>query len=205
METGGISPRIAAIILAAGKSTRMGTPKMVLPWGERSVLGQVIFILTTAGIHKIVVVTGGHQEVVAGEAGKYGAEPVFNPDFDRGEMLSSIQTGLRATARESQACLIALGDNPQIELSVVVAMLARFKQTDEKSKILLPSFQNRRGHPWIVHKSLWEEILSLKPPLTMRDFFTAHAGQIDYEVVNTESILKDLDTPQDYEMGLPRA
>ena len=204
METGNKHPQIPAIILAAGKSTRMGTPKMVLPWGESSVLGHVIFTLSTAGIQKIVVVTGGYQEIVAVEARKFGAEPVFNPDFDRGEMLSSIQTGLRATATESQACLIALGDNPQIELSVVVAMLARFKQTDGKCKILLPSFRNRRGHPWIVNKSLWEEILSLKPPQTMRDFFTAHAGQIDYEVVNTESIFKDLDTPQDYEMGLPR-
>lgn len=203
METGDESPQLAAIILAAGKSTRMGTPKMVLPWGERSVLGQVIFTLSTADIKKIIVVTGGYQEIVAVEAQKFGAEPVFNPDFDRGEMLSSIQVGLRATPTNFQACLIALGDNPQIELSVVRAMIGRFNFLMGRGKILVPSFQNRRGHPWIVHKSLWEEILALKPPQTMRDFFSAHAEQIVYEVVNTESILKDLDTPQDYEMGSP--
>ena len=69
--------------------------------------------------------------------------------------------------------------------------------------LIVPSFQKRRGHPWLVEQSFWSEILDLKPPATMRDFLQSHAGFIHYLPVYTPTVLKDLDTPEDYALMRP--
>ena len=79
---------ITALILAAGQSKRMGRPKMLLPWGETTVLGQVIETIQRAGIADILLITGGAREEVDVIAEKYGTQTVFNEDFANGEMLS---------------------------------------------------------------------------------------------------------------------
>jgi molybdenum cofactor cytidylyltransferase len=194
---------ISAVILAAGKSSRMGGQKMLLRWGSRSVLGQVIWTIRTAGINDVLVVVGGSRETVEEEARHWGGRSVFNPNFADGEMLSSIQTGLLRLPETSQACLIALGDNPQIELCIVKNLVDGFVGFEETPQILVPSFQMRRGHPWLIHRNLWSEILSMCPPETMRDFFRKSANMIDYLVTDSPSILIDLDTPEDYNHEKP--
>ena len=82
---------ISAIILAAGESKRMGQPKMLLPWGKVSVLGQVISTFQSAGIEDIIVVTGGAHEQVEEIVKENGARSVFNRNYANGEMLSSLQ------------------------------------------------------------------------------------------------------------------
>jgi molybdenum cofactor cytidylyltransferase len=62
----------------------------------------------------------------------------------------------------------------------------------------------RRGHPWLVDRALWPELLALQSPYTLRDFLTAHAGEIRYLDVDTDSILQDLDTPEDYTQQKPK-
>ena len=194
---------ISAIILAAGNSSRMGAQKMLLPWGSRSVLGQVIWTIRTTGINDVLVVVGGSFEAVEEEAQHWGARSVFNSNFAQGEMLSSIQTGLLQLPESSQACLIALGDNPQIEINLLMSLLDGFIGKGENPQILIPSYQMRRGHPWLIHRNLWGEILTIHPPDTMRDFFRRSADQINYLVTDSPSILKDLDTPEDYNHEKP--
>ena len=80
---------ISALVLAAGESTRMGQPKMALPWGTGTVLGQVITTLKAAHIDDILVVTGGSRGAVDKIAGDLGARTVFNPEYARGELVSS--------------------------------------------------------------------------------------------------------------------
>lgn len=195
---------ISAIILAAGKSSRMGTPKMLLPWGDRSVLGQVIFTLQSAGIQDIRVVMGSHPTLVEDEARRWGAQTILNPDYERGEMLSSIQAGIRGIMGTAKACLLALGDNPQMEAAVVRGLLdlAVNLPAEGAPGILMPSYRMRRGHPWYIQQTYWPEILALHPPDTMRDFFNKVKDQISYLICECPSILKDLDTPQDYQQGL---
>jgi len=110
---------ISAIVLAAGQSRRMGSPKINLPWGKMTVLGQVVGTLLEAGLDEIILVTGAQPVVGVDEFVKQGIKLVYNPDYASGEMLSSFQVGLQATAAESQAALLALGDQPQMELAVV--------------------------------------------------------------------------------------
>jgi molybdenum cofactor cytidylyltransferase len=187
---------ISAIILAAGESKRMGQPKMLLPWGETTVLGQVLSVLQSAGVEDIVTVTGGFREQVEAVAKGHGSRVVFNKDYADNEMLSSIQCGLWALKAEAEVALICLGDQPQVQERSV----RRVRETFEngKSRLVVPSYQMRRGHPWLVARPLWEEILTMKSPQSPRDFLNAHAKEIEYVEVDNPSILQDLDTPEDY-------
>ncbi len=187
---------IGALILAAGESKRMGHPKMPLPWGQSTVLGRVIQVFKAAGIGSVLVVTGGDREAVEEIAAECQARTVFNPDFERQEMLSSLQIGLRAMDEEAQAAFIALGDQPQIQEATVRTIAAEHART--KSPLVVPSYQMRRGHPWLVERSLWPSILELSAPATPRDFLREHSSEIHYVEVDTPSILQDLDTPEDY-------
>jgi molybdenum cofactor cytidylyltransferase len=174
----------------------MGAPKINLPWGETTVLGKVLGTLLEAGLEEVILVTGAHP-VQGIEAFKnQGVRQVFNPNYAHGEMLSSFQVGLRAASAKSVAALLVLGDQPQMEVKVVRAVTIVFGQL--RPKLLIPSYQMRRGHPWVVSRELWGEIFSLQPPASLRNFLQVHNEEIKYLPVEHESILQDLDTPQDY-------
>jgi molybdenum cofactor cytidylyltransferase len=115
-------------------------------------------------------------------------------------MLSSIQAGLVALGSGTRAALIGLGDQPQVREETIRHICTAFVQTE--SPIVIPSFQSRRGHPWLATKPLWPEILGLPLSTTPRQFLDTHAEQIEY-VAADKSILQDLDTPEDYKLQRP--
>ena len=193
---------LTAIVLAAGQTRRMGLPKINLPWGDTTVLGQVLETLLRAEVDEILLVTGAHPVQGLADFVGRGVKAVHNPDYIAGEMLSSFQVGLQAASAQSEAVLLALGDQPQMELAVVKAVLDAYRLT--RPPILIPSYHVRRGHPGIVQRVLWGEILALQPPATLREFLNAHAAEIQYLPVETKTVLQDLDTPEDYERYLPR-
>ena len=218
-----MSGKVAAIILAAGESRRMGRPKPLLPWGKTTVLGQVVSVFAAAGIEEIVVVTGGARAQVEGLvtelAREFPVRAAHNPNYANGGMLSSIQRGLQDLPQpppslrdtspksfgfgggwERVSALIALGDQPQVREETVRRICAAYRQNT--SPLVVPSFNQRRGHPWLVDRGLWPEILALPPATTPQQFLRAHAGQVEY-VPADESILQDLDTPEDYQRHRP--
>lgn len=187
----------AAVVLAAGLSRRMGRPKMTLPWGKTTIIEQVVSVLAQAGAAPVIVVTGGaHKSVEAALRGT-PAQPVFNPRHADGEMLHSLQVGLASLPAPVEAALVALGDQPQIEASIVQAVLHAYAET--AAPLIVPSFQMRRGHPWLVHRSLWGQILETEEGSTLRDFLNHNAEQIHYLAVESDSVLRDVDTPEQYE------
>lgn len=210
----------AAIVLAAGLSRRMGRFKLTLPWGDRTVIGQVVTTLEAAGINEIVVVTGHRADEVAAALAGTAAQVAFNPDYASGEMLSSIQVGLRALAarrglkpppsrsthraagesrlkpaENARAALLCLGDQPQMQAATVQAVLAA-GEADGWSQIIVPSYRMRAGHPILLPTWLWPEILDCTG--TLRDVMAAHRERTLFLVVDTPTILADLDTPEDY-------
>jgi len=192
---------ISAIILAAGESKRMGQPKMLLPWGKTTVLGHVISIFQRAGIEDIIVVVGGARTHVEEIVKQHGVRSIFNADFENGEMLPSLQRGLEAQSPQAQAALIGLGDQPQVQEGTVRLVCETFKRM--QPKIVVPSYQMRRGHPWLVERSLWDELLAMRPPRSPRDFLNEHSREIQYVEVSTSSILADLDTMEEYKKARP--
>ena len=192
---------ITAIVLAAGRSTRMGKPKMLLPWEDTTIIEHVISVFSKAGIKDILVVTGGVHEQVEAIVREcqniYPVRSVYNEKHMDGDMLSSIQCGLRNLSEEkNEAAIIGLGDQPQVQERSVQLLHEAYLQT--KSPLVVPSFQMRRGHPWVVARQLWKELIEMNATQTPRDFLNAHSNNIQYVEMDTPSILADLDTPKDY-------
>ncbi|MDD2695673.1 MAG: nucleotidyltransferase family protein [Anaerolineales bacterium] len=204
-EAGGC---VSAIVLAAGRSRRMGRPKLNLPWQGGTVIGQVVAALAQggggAGLERILVVTGGArrqvEQALHDVALSVPLELAHNPDYTRGEMTRSLQVGLEALGEDTCAAMVCLGDQPQMQSETVRAVLNAY--LSHQALLMVPSYQMRRGHPWIIDRSLWGVVLDLHPPATLRDFLNAHEAMIHYVVVDTPTILEDLDTPQDYERYL---
>lgn len=173
---------------------------MLLPWGETSVLGQIVQTLAASGLDEIVIVTGGARAAVEAEAERLArslpVRTVFNPEYESGEMMSSLRAGLAALSAEIAAALIAPGDHPQLSLEAARSLVNAWRQSG--ARLIVPSFQRRRGHPWLVRRDAWTE---LAQAATARDFLNAHADEIQY-VDCDESVLQDLDTPEEYERGL---
>lgn len=208
---------ISAIILAAGKSRRMGQNKLLMPWGDTTVLENVIQIIQNAGIQDIVVITNSDT-----------AKAIKNNDIRIGinssddEMLSSIQLGLQVLTPsqpppnplsefeefsifsvadlgevpKAEGALIVLGDQPQIEEKSVRSVCEAFEKN--KSNLVVPSYQMRRGHPWLIARPLWDEFLNMQSPESPRDFLNKHKNEIEYVMIDSPSILQDIDTPEDY-------
>src|SRR5512140_60797 len=130
---------ISAIILAAGQSRRMGQPKMLLPWGRRMVIEQVVITFLKAGIDDLVVITGGAGDQVEKTMASYPVRTISNTDYRNGEMLSSLQCGLRAMSDRAQAALIGLGDQPQVEEQSVRRVCETYQES--RAQLVVPSFQ----------------------------------------------------------------
>jgi len=193
--------QIAAIVLAAGQSRRMGRPKLTLPWGNRTVIEQVITILLESGIREIVVVSGGYRELLEEVLAPYPVSMIYNPNFKQSEMTESLKTGIQKLSETTQAFLVVLGDQPSIDAAVIRQVVARYQE--EGPKLVIPSYNMRRGHPWLIDRSLWNDLLSLNPEETMRDFLNRNQKGIQYEVVDNPEILMDIDTPEDYDRFRP--
>lgn len=193
--------RIGAVVLAAGQSKRMGMPKMLLPWGSKLVIAQVVDTLVESGIDPIVVVTGGAGDEVAKTLMDRPVEIVRNLAYATNEMLDSLKIGLGSIPAHIDAILIVLGDQPTIQPQTIIGLRERY--SERRQTLIIPSFQMRRGHPWLVDRSLWNDVLSLREQETLRDFLRAHQNEIEYLMVDTATILLDMDTPADYEQQKP--
>jgi molybdenum cofactor cytidylyltransferase len=196
--------RIAVIILAAGMSTRMGRSKVLLPWdNNRPIIKVIVDRVKRMKFEDLVVVTGHMADQVSSALSHDPVRLVHNRDYREGDMLSSLQTGLRALAPEVSAALIVLGDQPMLDNRVVLQVINAY--LEGKGSIVAPSFQNRRGHPLLIDRKFWSEILELPHGGAPRDVINAHNDEIAYVTVDNDSILRDIDTPTDYEEERRRA
>ena len=158
-------------------------------------------MLAAAGVNEILVVTGGARQEIETALSATPARLVFNPRFEASEMIDSLQVGLAQLSPSVEATLVALGDQPQIQLPVVQAVMQSY--AEHPAGLIVPSYQMKRGHPWLVARPLWDELSQIRPPETLRDFLGRHAADIRYLPVSTDTILRDLDTPDDYAREMP--
>ncbi len=189
---------IAAVIAAAGQSRRMGEPKQLLSWGESTVIATVVSNLLAAGAAPVICVTGHQHEQIATALTALPVQIVYNGSYASTEMLTSYQAGLRAL--EGIPCagvLLALGDQPHLEVAVIKAILQQAAQTPDQ--LVIPSYNNRRGHPIYLPRTLWAELLLLTETESLRTMIARYATGIVYTLVESAAILRDMDTPADYQ------
>jgi molybdenum cofactor cytidylyltransferase len=194
---------LTALVLAAGLSSRMGQSKPLLDWGGRTVLEQIIGQLHAGGVHDVQVITGAQAEAVAAAATRAGAVAVHNPDYAEGEMLSSLQTGLRLL-RDTPACaaLVTLGDQPMLRAMNVRRIMQQYAEGG--AGIVAPSYDMRRGHPILIDRRYWDELLALPAGSAPRDVINRYAHDTAY-IETDDSVLGDIDTPDAYQAARQRA
>ncbi|NWG17023.1 MAG: putative selenium-dependent hydroxylase accessory protein YqeC [Chloroflexi bacterium] len=192
-----VQRQVGAVVLAAGMSRRMGQPKVLLPWeGRKTIIEHILEQLFLAKVPRVTVVTGHRSPDVYSLAVRMGAEAVHNPDYATGEMLSSLKVGLRAMPPHISAVLVVLGDQPRIQPRVIAQVLTAY--AEGAGDIIAPSYQMRRGHPILIDRRYWQDILNLPPDGVPRDVIDKYKDRIGYVNVDTDSVLRDIDTPQDY-------
>ena len=196
--------RITAVILAAGRARRMGRLKQLLPWGATTVLGATIARVQATPVTDVLVVVGHEADAVAACAAAAGAAVVVNPDYDAGELLSSLQVAvrtLRAEAAPPAAVLVVLGDQPLLEPETMAPLLDAFHEG--RGALIAPVYDGRRGNPVLIGSRHFDELLALPRGAAPRDLLRARAAELTLVPVASPSILLDLDRPADYARHRP--
>lgn len=185
---------IEGVILAAGFSSRTGTFKMELPFGEKKLIERVIEGMSSSCSRVIVV--GGHKiERIIRMTQKYPAvQVVFNQHYEKG-MFSSVQEGVRHL--KGDAFFIMPGDHPLVNQVVYQRLIAALKSSGPEYDVFIPAFKGRKGHPVLMKKPLAKEIRKEPPPSTLRTVIRRHRHLL--VEVDQEGILLDVDTLEDYE------
>jgi molybdenum cofactor cytidylyltransferase len=196
---------VAAILLAAGASTRYGANKLALPFGAGTVISTVAAAVAQTAARGIVAVTGHDPSAVA--AALAGQPVVFahNPGYAAGEMLSSIQAGLRfleSSGEAPEAAMIVLGDQPLVSPALMNRLIDAFERGC--GEIVAPRLGHagRRGHPVIFGRTMWPELLALPPGASAREVLLRRPERVAHVIAADDGMLRDVDTPAEYQSAL---
>lgn len=196
--------RVAATILAAGASVRMGLPKLLLPWGGTSVLGHLLQQWRALGSEQIAVVCSSTDHPIRAEFQRLGfpdQDMIVNPTPEKG-MFSSIQSAARwgGWKKSLTHWAIALGDQPHLREATLRMVLECGASQPEK--IWQPAHGGRRGHPVLLPRPVFAR-LGASPATTLKEFlaqFEVAACEVD-----DPGLKLDLDRPEDYQRALDMA
>jgi molybdenum cofactor cytidylyltransferase len=197
-ESGGV----AAIILAAGKSTRMGEAKQLLRLGDSTVLVQTIENVRRSRVDEIVLVLGSSAEAIRRQLPislLEGLKVVINPAYAQG-MATSLRAGLSALDAQVDAALIVLADQPFVRPQTLsqIAQLAH-QHRSSRAQIVIPSYHGVRGNPVLLDRSVFAEVMALQGDVGCRAIFSSHTERTLMLEVEDEGILLDIDSHEDYE------
>jgi molybdenum cofactor cytidylyltransferase len=194
---------IPAIVLAAGRSSRMGRPKAALPLpGGQTFLSRLVMSLVAGGAGQVLVVTGRDDGAIRAAVGPGTAPIVFipNPAPERGQ-LSSLRCGVSALVPDARAALIALVDAPLVQPDTVAALVERWRAG--APPLVRPARRGRHGHPYLAGRPVLDAILSAPEAMTARDVLAPWLPGIDVPV-DDDGPFEDVDTPEEYERLLAR-
>lgn len=190
-----INGEIFAVVLAAGESRRMGKPKMLLPFRGMTMIEKVISGIRSAGIEKILVVIGAEKEKLSLLLQKNSVHFCENINYREG-MLSSVICAVRNLPPETAAMLVFPGDQPLIRPSTTGMVIEKYNSS--KNGIVIPVYHGRRGHPLLVDKKYFNEIMLLDPSKGLRSLSDSHQNDVFELETDDPGILKDFDTYDDY-------
>ena len=183
---------MAAILLAAGQSRRMGTCKQLLPLEGLTIIARSLEMLLAGGIGELIVVIGPDGDEVARAAQDYPVRIVRSPD-PRGDMATSVRTGRDLLSPTAPAAVIALCDHPLVTAATIARLVEAHRRNPHA--IIIPCHNGRRGHPPLFPRHLLDDLVA---PLTLRDLLRSNPEQIEFLESDDAGVLIDMDTPEDY-------
>lgn len=187
-------PRVPAIVLAAGGSTRMGRPKALVEIGGRTALERVVEACRKGGCSPVFVVVGSDAEAVGAAARAAGAEVVENGAWARGRS-TSVKAALPHLPAGVPGVVVFPVDHPLVEYGVVLDLLDS-AGGHSTATVLLPKFQGRRGHPVYFSAEVFPEIAALGDDEPLRTV-VHRAREVLELVVTGDAVLRNIDRPED--------
>ena len=190
---------IPAIVLAAGRSSRMGRAKATLPAGDgHTFLTRIVQTFLDAGVDDVIVVVGHEADAIAASFAASGlpARFVLNRDYDRGQ-LSSLLAGIGVVDRPGvSAALVTLVDVPLVSPATVRAVVESYHRTG--APIVRPTSGDRHGHPLLIARSLFDALRAADPEAGAKPIVRAHASSAGDIAISDEGAFADIDTAEDY-------
>ncbi len=190
-----IHPEVSCVVLAAGKSSRMGQDKLLMPCGSQTILERTLTQVTASGIDDIVVVVKPEspwKQTINPDKFKI----VENPGYYKG-MAESLKAGLTAVSGKSQGVIFALADQPHVPPLIYSQLIKRYR---ERLKLITcPIYQDRRGNPALFDRRTWPALMNLRGDLGGRELLKkVDKDEIDLLETDCHSVVKDIDTPENY-------
>lgn len=190
--------KVAAIVLAAGKSERMGKNKLLMALREKSIIDLLLDALQESKISEIIIVLGNKPWEIINilRSRTNRIRKIINKKYEEG-MTSSFITGLKLV-NHVDAALLVLGDQPILEPKFVNIMIEQMERNKDKALIVSPIYRGKKGHPLLFSKVLFKEILSLKNNEMIRDIVHRHADSL-FTIKGEKWTIMDIDTPEDFQ------
>jgi molybdenum cofactor cytidylyltransferase len=190
---------IAGIVLAAGESRRMGRQKLLLPYAGVPVIRHIVNVLLESDVDAIGVVTGKDDAPVEECLVDVHVQFMHNEHYKNG-MLSSVRKGVELAQELDTDMMLLLGDQPMIKVEVVNKLLSGWREKEKG--IHVASYHSRGGHPVVIHRSFYDEILNEFENEGLRGLMKKHSEQVSKIEMSDERVLMDMDSPADYEAAL---
>ena len=187
---------VAAVILAAGGSARMGEPKQLLVLQGQPMVRRVTGAVCAAGLAQVVVVVGAHAQSVKEAIFDLDVDLVVNSAWREG-MGTSVRAGIRTLSPEIQAALLVLADQPALSPNLLQALVARYRIT--RARIVAPFYQGRRGNPVLFDRALFPELLSIEGDQGGREVVARYGDAVERVEIQDPRAFMDVDTRQDFE------
>ena len=191
--------KIAGLIMAAGGSSRLDSPKQLLKWGNTVLINHCIEVIIQAEIHPITVVLGSRAEEISAVLDLSGIEMLLNPRWQDG-MSTSIICGLNSLPEDIDGSFIFLADQPFITKELIRAIISKFDKTD--SEIVAPRVNGQQCNPVLFRRSFFPELLTISGDRGAKSLISQHkVAWVDWP---DERLLLDIDSIEDYRSALSR-
>ena len=188
------APKVATIVLAAGRSTRMGRNKLMAELEGGPLLLRTVDAALASRARPVVVVTGHEAERVRAALGQRSVSVVHNPDYEKG-LSTSVRCGLAALPAEADAALICLGDMPRVRAPLLDRLIQAFNPIEGRS-ICVPTWQGKRGNPVLWGRQFFAEMAALTGDVGAKHLMAEHPELVTEVPADDDGILADVDTPE---------
>jgi molybdenum cofactor cytidylyltransferase len=188
------APKVAAIVLAAGRSTRMGRNKLMADLEGAPLLLRIVDAALASRARPVVVVTGHEAERVRAALGQRGVSIVHNPDYEKG-LSTSVRCGLEALPAEADAALVCLGDMPRVGAPLLDRLIQAFNPVEGRA-VCVPTWRGKRGNPVLWGRQFFSEMAALTGDVGAKHLMAEHPELVVEVPAEDDGVLADVDTPE---------